>query len=218
MDHVCCYYSRFVDPLELKSISDNNVVLIAAFKTYILHRYDLDVCGCCSGSFNFCHNCWTCVSRGRQPKFGISNKMPKLCYQYYPTLLEDLTSTEEAVIAKVHPVMTILKLRPNNSLNPGIYKGICGHSVLLLIILWYHMTSHVIDLTRSGQFQIITDPAPRSWLCHQLPDYLTFQIILPTFEKSFSINFFNQPTQSAFALNWWCHEACGTSLPPNVRT
>ncbi len=79
MDYVYCCYSRFVDPLELESIFDNNAVLITAFETYILHRCDLDVCGCCSGSFNFCHDCWTCVSRGRESKFGISSKMSKLC-------------------------------------------------------------------------------------------------------------------------------------------
>ncbi len=78
MDHVCCCCRRFVDPLELESIPDNDAVLMAIFETHILHRCDLDVCGCCSGYFNFCYNCWTCVSKDREPKFGISNKMLKL--------------------------------------------------------------------------------------------------------------------------------------------
>ena len=76
MDHVCCYYSRFVDPLELESIPNNNAVLMAVFETYILYCYNLDIYGCCSGSFNFCHDCWTCISGSREPEFGISNKMP----------------------------------------------------------------------------------------------------------------------------------------------
>ncbi len=58
-----------------------------------------------------------------------------------------------------------------------------------------------MDLTRSGQFQIITDPASRGWLSHQSPDYLTFEINLLTFGSTFSINFLNQPTQSAFSWN-----------------
>ncbi len=131
MDHVYCCCSRFVDPLELESIPDNNVVLMAAFETNILHCCIFDVCDCCSGSFNFCHDCWTCVSGGREPKFGISSKMPKLCCQYYPAPLEDLTSAEEVVIARAHPVVTILKLRPNNSFNPGTYRGVRGYSILL---------------------------------------------------------------------------------------
>ncbi len=104
---------------------------MVVFETHILHCYDLDVCGCCSGSFNFCHDYWTCVSGGREPKFRISNKMPKLCCQYYLAPLEDLISAEEAVIARAHPVVTILKLRLNDSFNPGTCKGVCGHSVLL---------------------------------------------------------------------------------------
>ncbi len=56
MDHFCCCCNRFVNLLELENIPDNDAVLMTTFKTYILHRCNLDVCGCCSGSFNFCHN------------------------------------------------------------------------------------------------------------------------------------------------------------------
>ncbi len=62
-----------------------------------------------------------------------------------------------------------------------------------------------MDLTWSGQFQIITDPTSWSWLSHQLPDYLTFQINLLTFGSTFQINFLNQLTQSTFSLNWRRH-------------
>ena len=148
IDYVCCYCSRFVNLSKLESILNNNAVLLAAFETYILHCCDLNVCGYYSGSFNFCHDCWTCVNGGRKPKFGISNKMSQLYCQYYPALLKDLTSVEEAVIAKVYPVVTILKLRPNNSFNPETYRGLCRHFVLLpqnlgllLILLPLEMTS-----------------------------------------------------------------------------
>ncbi len=131
MDYVCCCCSRFVDPLELESIPDNNAVFMATFETYILHHCNFDVCGFYSGSFNFCHDCWTCVNKGREPKFGISNKMPKLYCQYYPVPLEDLISAEEAVIARAYSVVTILKLRPNNNFNLGTYKGVHRHSIFL---------------------------------------------------------------------------------------
>ncbi len=57
IDHVCCCCSQFLDPLKLESIPDNNAVLMAVFETHILHFYNLDICGCCSGSSNFYHNC-----------------------------------------------------------------------------------------------------------------------------------------------------------------
>ncbi len=56
--------------------------------------------------------------------------------------------------------------------------------------------SHVMDLTGSEQFQIITDPAPRGWLSYQSPDYLTFRII-----SDFWINILNQPFESTFWIN-----------------
>ena len=131
MDHVCCCYSRFVDFWELESIPDNNSVLIAVLETYILHCCDLDLCDCYSGSFNFCHNFLTCISGGRKHTFCISNKMSQLCCQYYLARLNDLRSTEKAVIARAHLVITTLKLWPNNNFNLGSYKGIRGHFVFM---------------------------------------------------------------------------------------
>ena len=104
---------------------------MAAFKTNILCRCDLNICVCCARILNFCHDYWTHVSKSKEPKFSVSNMMPQLCCQYYPRLLEDFTSTEKAVIARAHPVIKILKLRPNNSFNLGSYRSVCGHSVLL---------------------------------------------------------------------------------------
>ncbi len=104
---------------------------MTAFETHILHHCDLDIYDCYSGSFNFYHDCKTCVSGGREPKFDISNKMSKLYCKYNLTPLEDLTSAEEVVIARAYLVVTILKLKPNNSFNPGTYRGVCGHSFLL---------------------------------------------------------------------------------------
>ena len=154
MDHVYCCYSRFLDLLQSESISNNNAVLIAVFETNVLYYYNLDICGCCSRSFNFCYNCWTCVSRGRKPKFGIFNRMPQLFCQCYPALLENLTSAKKTVIARVHLVITISKLRPNNSFNLGPYRGVCRHSVLLpqnprpLLILLLLKTTFVGNLVR----------------------------------------------------------------------
>lgn len=57
--------------------------------------------------------------------------MPQLCYQNYFALLKDFTSVEKVVIAKKYPVITILKLRLNNSFYSRSYKGICKYSMFL---------------------------------------------------------------------------------------
>lgn len=116
---------------QLKHISNNSFVVIATFNTDILHCHQLDCYGCLNGSFKFYSTYWTSVSQGKLPKFGISNKMLQIYCQDYLGLLNGFTSAEKAVIAKTHSVITILKLRPNNKFNSGLYRGVQGHSILL---------------------------------------------------------------------------------------
>ncbi len=80
------------------------------------------------------------------------------------------------------------------------------------------MTSHVIDLTWSGQFQIITHSTSQGWLSHQSPDFPN----LSNQPSDFWINLLNQPFESTYAINLFIELAallaCGTSLPlTNVR-
>ncbi len=87
-------------------------------------------------------------------------------------------------------------------------------------MLWSHVNSHVMDLTRSGQFQIITDPTcPKVDL---VISHLTYLINLPTFRSTFWINFSNQPFKLTYAISLFITSAaslvCGTSLPPIIRT
>lgn len=131
MDHVCYYCSRFVDLAELNLISDNELILMLAFESNILYHCDLDIYGC-SKIFNFCHDCWNQISGGSEQKFGISNKILQLCCKNYRSMLNSLTSIEKVVIAQAYPVITIIKLRPNNTFNSRSYRGVRGHSVLLL--------------------------------------------------------------------------------------
>ncbi len=64
------------------------------------------------------------------------------------------------------------------------------------------MTSHVMDLTWSGQFQIITDPTyPEFDLVISHLTYLIFQINLLPFGSTFQINLSNQPFESTYAIN-----------------
>ena len=51
--------------------------------------------------------------------------------QHYPSVLEELTLTEECLIARSHPIASILKLRPNGAFNPAAYNRLRGHIVIL---------------------------------------------------------------------------------------
>ncbi len=69
-------------------------------------------------------------------------------------MLEGLPSVENAVISQVYPVITILKLKPNNSFNPESYRGVHGHFMLLpqntepLLYLLPSKTTHVDKVVR----------------------------------------------------------------------
>lgn len=154
LDQICCCYSCFVNPIQLEHKFENDPILLAAFDTNIIYLHNLDRCGHDSEFFDFCQECWRYIRDGELPKYGISNKMSRLYCQHYPPQLHGLTTAEEVVIARAHPVVTILKLRPNEKFNPGSYGGVRGHSVLLpqnpglLLTLLPSETTSIDDVLR----------------------------------------------------------------------
>ncbi len=80
--------------------------------------------------------------------------MSQLYCQYYPAFLKDHISAKEAVIARTHLVVIILKLKPNNSFNPGTYKSVRKQFLLLpqnlgpLLTLLPSKTTFVNDVVR----------------------------------------------------------------------
>lgn len=129
--NVYCCYSWFFDFSQLEIFLDNNTIIIAVFETNILYCYELNICSYYARILNFCYICWTHISRDKEPKFGIFHKMPQLYCQYCLALLKSLTFAEVVVIAKAHHIIRILKLRPNNSLNPRLFRGVCKQFVFL---------------------------------------------------------------------------------------
>ncbi|MCJ1350012.1 hypothetical protein MMC31_008255, partial [Peltigera leucophlebia] len=104
LNHVCGSCSRFTHPSELKIIPKDNPVVTTASATGFFSLDQFDSCGCSSQSYTFCKECWKRITEGKSPKYSISNGMPQLCCQNYPSALENLSIAEEAVIARAHPV------------------------------------------------------------------------------------------------------------------
>ncbi|PVH69293.1 hypothetical protein DL98DRAFT_368303, partial [Cadophora sp. DSE1049] len=91
----------------------------------------LDRCGHHENSWDFCAVCHGAVSRSNIPKFSALNLVNVTTCQDYPSALEDLTTVEECLIAKCHPVGTILKLRPGGRTSPITYNAIRGHMIVI---------------------------------------------------------------------------------------
>ena len=96
-----------------------------------LHRPSLDSCGYNGNSWVFCSLCYDSVRRNSVPKFSSKNLVNVTTCQNYPSVLEDLTTVEECLIAKCHPVGTILKLRPSGRSSPVNYNALRGHMIVI---------------------------------------------------------------------------------------
>ena len=112
---------------ELISIDDDRLYSMKSLEGVV----QLDNCSIVDGSYQLCKTCFNGLNRGRIPKFSALNAVNVNMCQHYPPELEDLTLMEEYVIARSHPIGTILKLKPNGVRNPTAYNGIRGHIITI---------------------------------------------------------------------------------------
>ena len=95
-----------------------------------LKRVGLDRCGYDNGVWSFCKSCYTDILRLKIPKFSALNSVNVVMCEDYPAVLKDLTPVEECVIARRHPIGSILKLRPGNRRSPASYYGLRKHMIV----------------------------------------------------------------------------------------
>jgi hypothetical protein len=85
----------------------------------------LDNCGTIvNGSCRICITYLDALNKGNIPKFSALNAVNVIMCQHYPLELQDLTLMEEYVVARTHPIGTILKLKPYGVRNSTAYNGI----------------------------------------------------------------------------------------------
>jgi hypothetical protein len=121
---VCCCCGRWATAGDIYKISEQNDFILPP-------EGHLDRCGYHRNSWEFCSPCHTAISRGDIPKFSALNLVNITTCQHYPSALEDLTAIEECLIAKCHPVGTILKLRPGARSSPVTYNAMRGHMIVI---------------------------------------------------------------------------------------
>jgi len=119
---ICSSCGRFVPSAEVYEVDDQDDRI---------QQMRLDQCGHHENSWNFCKLCFTAIYQRRVPKFSASNFMNVTMCQDYPSALEDLTPVEECLIAKCHPVATILKLRPGGRASPINHNALRGHIIVI---------------------------------------------------------------------------------------
>ena len=110
---VCSSCGVFSPSYDTMTLDDNNDFLEE------LKRVGLDRCGYENGAWSFCKLCYGDILRSKIPKFSALNSVNVVMCHDYPAVLKDLTLVEECVIARRHPVGSIVKLRPGNRWSPS---------------------------------------------------------------------------------------------------
>jgi hypothetical protein len=121
---ICCCCGSFVAKDDIYMIDNQDDLILQ-------QKNSLDRCGHHESSWTFCRYCYTAVSSWKIPKFSATNFVNITMCQSYPSALEDLTAVEECLIAKCHPVGTILKLRPGGHSTPACYNALRGHMIVI---------------------------------------------------------------------------------------
>ncbi len=122
---VCCSCRKLVLTTNIYQINTENDIIQ-------LLQGCLDHCGHYENFWDFCISCYIALYHGSIPKFSTKNLVNVTIYQDYPSILEDLTAIKECLIAKCHPVGTILKLRLGGCPSPTNYNTLQGHMIVIL--------------------------------------------------------------------------------------
>ena len=130
MNGVCCCCEFFVWPLSSAVVLKSDPVVVAALKNQVINLTYLDHCGQKIDEYYFCLLCHYSMKQKKVSKFSSLNKVNVVMCQNYPPVLETLTLVEEMLIARCHPVMSILKLRPNGASSSVAYQRVRGHAVV----------------------------------------------------------------------------------------
>jgi hypothetical protein len=122
---VCASCGIFDNSAKMRSITEDDTCLNK------IKDAGLDACGYHNRSWSFCSDCYTNIVGDRIPKFSAGNLINVVMCDKYPAVLKDLTFIEECVIARRHPIGSILKLRPGNRRSPSNYYALRGHMVVV---------------------------------------------------------------------------------------
>ncbi len=132
MSGVCYCCGLFISSLSSVVVLRSDPVVVAALDKDAINMAFLDHCGREIDEYRFCYSCFNILKQKKVPKFSSVNKVNVVMCQDYPPALEALTLVEEMLIARYHPVMSILKLRPNGASSSVAYQRVRGHAVVFL--------------------------------------------------------------------------------------
>jgi len=128
-EKICGSCGRFIEAQDFQLSQDDP--RLQPFRSGSDLSLRLDSCALVGSDYLFCWPCFDAISKWRPPKYSALNAVNVSLCQHYPCALQDLTLTEECLIARSHPIVSVLKLRPNGTVNPLAYNRLRGHVIVL---------------------------------------------------------------------------------------
>jgi uncharacterized protein DUF6570 len=122
---ICGSCGKFIEQQVFRLPAEDPLLL--PFRADAASPPRLDSCSMDGSDYLFCLPCFTAIRQKNPPKYSALNGVNVDFCQNHPAALEDLTLTEECLIARGHPVASILKLRPHGA----SYSRLRGHVIVL---------------------------------------------------------------------------------------
>ena len=131
MKMVCNSCGLFIKFGRDNAIDKSCPLFEAAIRTRVFSEASPDPCDI-EGSSIFYDICYATIAASKPSNFGRMNAVNTTCCHQFPTVLNDLTLVEEAIIARAHPMILTLKLRPAGRASPqSTYKSFPDRAVVL---------------------------------------------------------------------------------------
>ncbi len=110
MSGVCYCCGLFISSSSLVIILISDSVIVTALDKDAINMAFFDHCGREIDEYWFCYSYFNILKQKKVPKFSSVNKVNVVMCQDYQPALEALILVKEMLIARCHPVMSILKL------------------------------------------------------------------------------------------------------------
>lgn len=128
---VCGCYELFALEKESQIFAKDDCFIHNSVISGLLVISNIDSCGISNDDIRLCLIYRKSLLLGNRPKFEIFNGLLCTDCQSYLLTLVDLSMAKKTAIACMHPVVSILKLRPSKTFNPATYSDIKRHVVFL---------------------------------------------------------------------------------------
>ncbi len=131
LEYVYISCGLFILVAEVTRLHRADLIFQKGISSNAFSEEGLDTCGQNGNHLYFCQSCVNDIQKSKPPQFGCINGVNTYTCHSYPESLKDLTLVEEAVIARAHPIISIIMLRPSGASVSASYSRIRGHAVVL---------------------------------------------------------------------------------------